>query len=46
MIEVVVYIKKDYSVNKSIFLPSNSTKEDIKIKVNSKFAEWYFYDII
>jgi hypothetical protein len=46
LIEVVVYLKKDYSENKSIWVNSELDKEEITKIVNQQFKEWYYYDII
>lgn len=46
MIEIVVYLKQDYSENASIWVKSNLTKEKITDIVNSHFPIWYFYDIM
>lgn len=46
MTEIVVYLKKDYSENKSIWVDNNLTKEEITKVVNDKFIEWYYYDIL
>jgi len=43
--EVVVYIKQDYSMNESIWVGDDLTKEEITKEVNKEFKEWYYYDI-
>lgn len=45
MIEVVVYLKEDYSINQSIWVSNLLSKEEITKIVNSKFKKWYYYDI-
>ncbi len=46
-IEVVVFLTEDYSINKSIYVPSDLTRDEITDKVNEEFGnEWYFYDIL
>lgn len=45
MVEIVVYLKKDYSISKSIYVASESTKEQITDEVNKVFDTWYYYDI-
>lgn len=45
-VEVVVYIKSDYSENKSIFVDYNLSKDEVTKQVNSVFNEWYYYDIV
>lgn len=45
-VEVVVFLTEDYSINKSVYVPSDLTKDKITDKVNEEFGnEWYFYDI-
>jgi len=44
--EVVVYLKKDYSINESIWLGEDLTKEQITKAVNKQFKVWYYYDIL
>jgi len=44
--EVVVYLKQDYSINKSIWLSDSLSKEQITKIVNDKFNIWYYYDIL
>jgi hypothetical protein len=46
LIEVVVYLKIDYSENKTIWVNKGLNKEEITKIVNQKFKEWYYYDII
>lgn len=46
MIEVVVYLKKDYSQNESIWVDSSLTKDQITQIVNQNFETWYSYDIV
>lgn len=46
MIEVVVYLKEDYSINESIWVDRELSKEEITKIVNNKFEEWYYYDIL
>lgn len=46
MVEIVVYLKRDYSENESIWVSKDLTHEEITILVNDKFKEWFFYDII
>ncbi len=46
MIEVVVYLTEDYSINESIWVDNGLLKEEITKIVNSKFKEWYYYDIL
>jgi hypothetical protein len=46
MVEVVVYLKLDYSENESIWVDNDLTKEEITKIVNEKFDTWYFYDIM
>lgn len=45
MIEIIVYLKKDYSKNKSIWVNGNLSKKEILKIINSYFKVWYFYDI-
>lgn len=46
MKEVVVYLKRDYSINESIWVSGDLTKEEITKEVNKNFKEWYSYDIL
>lgn len=46
MIEVVVYLKEDYSQNESIWVDSSLTKEEITQIVNQNFETWFSYDIL
>lgn len=46
MIEIVVYLKRNYSKNESIWVDSNLTKDEITKIVNEKFKLWYFYDVL
>ena len=46
MVEVVVYLTKDYSKNESIWVSNELTKEEITKIVNDKFDKWYYYDIL
>lgn len=46
MKQVVVYLKEDYSINESIWVSEDLTKEQITNEVNKNFKEWYSYDII
>jgi hypothetical protein len=43
--EVVVYIKQDYSINESIWVREDLTKDEIISEVNKNFKEWYYYDL-
>ena len=45
MIEVVVYLTEDYSINESIWVSKELTKEEITKKINERFEIWYYYDI-
>lgn len=46
MIEVVVYLTKDYSLNESIWVNADLTREQITQTVSDKFPIWYYYDIV
>ena len=46
MKQVVVYLKQDYSISKSIWVSGDLTKEEITKEVNKKFKEWCYYDIL
>jgi hypothetical protein len=46
MIEVVVYLTEDYSINESIWVDNGLSKEDITKLVNTNFKTWYYYDIL
>lgn len=45
MLEIIVYLKEDYSINESIFVSENLSKEEITELVNQKFETWYYFDI-
>ena len=45
MIEVIVYLKQDYSKNKSIWVNSKLSMEQITKRVNDTFNIWYYYDM-
>ena len=45
VIEVIVYLKEDYSLNESIFVSKNLSKEQLTELVNQKFETWYYFDI-
>ena len=44
--EVVVYLEEDYSVNESIWVDEDATKEEIREQINEKFNVWYYFDIL
>lgn len=44
-VEVVVYLKKDYSENESIWVDENLSMDEIIDLVDSAFEEWYYFDI-
>ncbi|MFW6219327.1 MAG: hypothetical protein ACOC33_00535 [bacterium] len=48
MLEIVVYIKKDYSINKSIWVNKSLSKDEVTKKVNEEFGKqgWYYYDVL
>lgn len=46
MMEVVVYLKQDYSINESIWVSCELTKDEITELVNNKFPVWFYYDIL
>lgn len=46
MIEVVVYLTYDYSINESIWVDKNLSKKEITKLVNEKFTTWFYYDIL
>ncbi len=46
MIEIIVYLKSDYSINKSIWVEESLSKDEITDIVNEKFKLWYYYDIM
>ena len=46
LIEIVVFLKPDYSVSERIWVDSSLTREEINKKVNEVFGEWYYYDIV
>jgi hypothetical protein len=45
VIEVIVYLKEDYSINESIFVSDKLSIEEITELVNQKFETWYYLDI-
>ena len=46
MQQVVVYLKQDYSENKTIYVSGDLTKEEITVIVNDTFDIWFYYDIL
>ena len=46
LLEIVVFLKPDYSENESIWVESSLTNEEILAKVNETFEEWYYYDVL
>jgi len=46
MIEIVVYLTEDYSINESIWVVRELSKEGITKIVNENFSKWYYYDIL
>ena len=48
MLEVVVYLEKDYSRNKSIWVREDTPKNIVKEMVDAEFGEdgWYHFDIL
>lgn len=46
MVEVVVYLTDDYSINESIFVLEGLSKSDITKEVNRNFDRWFYYDIL
>jgi len=46
MKEVIVYLKEDYSESERIWVRGDLTMEEITKEVNSKFDDWYYYDIL
>jgi hypothetical protein len=45
MIEVIVYLSEDYSINESIWVDKKLSKQEITKIIDSKFKKWYYYDI-
>ena len=45
-IQVVIYLKQDYSENESIWIDKNLSKKEITKIINKKFDVWYYYDIL
>ena len=46
MIEIVVFLNQDYSKSKSIWVNSESSKDEITQIVDNTFDTWWYYDII
>lgn len=46
MYKIIVYLKEDYSLNETLYLSGDLTKDEITKEVNQKYKEWYYYDII
>jgi hypothetical protein len=47
LIQVIVYLDKDYKENETIYVSSELTPEEIKEKVNEEYkGRWYYYDIV
>lgn len=38
--KVVVYLKSDYAINKTIWVEETLIKEQVTEKVNKEFGEW------
>lgn len=45
-IEVVVYLKPDYSSNESFWISSELSRQEITEEVNKRFKQWHTYDIL
>ena len=45
VIEVIVYLKEDYSLNESISVSTNLSKEEITELVSQNFETWCYFDI-
>ena len=43
MIEVIVYLSEDYSINESIWVDKKLSKQEITKIIDSKFKKWYYY---
>lgn len=43
--KIVVWLAEDYSKSEDFECPSTLTKEEITEEINSRFSEWYYYDI-
>ncbi len=46
LIEIIVYLTKDYSKNESLYVPRGTSKEEITSIINRKFKTWYYWDIV
>lgn len=46
MVEIIVYLNEDYSINESIFVTKGLTKEEIKVIVDDNFEVWYYFDVV
>ncbi len=46
MIEIVVWLTRDYKKNESLYVKDNLTTSQIIDEVNKHFEIWYYYDII
>ena len=44
MVEIVVWLKADYSQSETIEVPANSTRDEIRKILNSRFKIWYYFD--
>ena len=45
MIEVVVWLKEDYSESDNFYCSNTLSKEEITTEVNKRYKVWYYYDI-
>lgn len=48
LLEVVVYLEKDYSRNESMWVREDTRKNIVKEMVDTKFGKdsWYYFDIL
>jgi len=44
MVEIVVWLKADYSQSETIKVPANSTRDEILTILNDRFGIWYYFD--
>lgn len=44
MVEITVWLDREYKTNETIEVPANSTRDEIVAILNERFKIWYYYD--